>query len=283
LVLLAAVMPLFAATAFRPSWWQILLAALVGSALGQVALRATRDRRVARWSVAAAAAIVVVGAVGWAVARDARHDDSAGTGFLVVGSRDRVRPSLTWDDVREIETRIPSVRFAVPQLRKAMQLLVAEQNWNTSVVGTTPDYFDLMALHVAAGDRFDAATAKSGSKVVVLGDTVVAQLFGKGETPVGEVVQIRNMPFTIIGVLAHRGESPQGQDLDDIALVPIDVYTTRIAAEPKSRFGGTVLVSATSRDETARVEAELRSLLRDRHLLGPADNDDFIIRNVNPE
>jgi putative ABC transport system permease protein len=285
--MLAAVMPLFVATAFHPSWWQTLLVAAAGSALGQVAVRATRGRRVLAWSVAVVAAIIAALAVGWFFTHAAPHDDSsasrsrdaAGNGLLVVRSRGGGDSSLTWDDVRAIETQIPSIHLAVPYLRTAMQVLNAEQNWKTELVGTSPDYFDLRALHVAAGDRFDASN--SGKKVVVLGDTVVAQLFGAAKSPVGEVVRINNTPFTIIGVLAHQGMSPQGQDLDDVALVPIEVYASKI--HTKSSFGGMVLVSATSRGDTARVESELRSLLRDRHRLAPGDDDDFIIRNTNPE
>jgi putative ABC transport system permease protein len=272
-VMLAAVMPLFAATAFRPLWWQTLLAAMIGAALGQVALRATRGRRVAAWSVAVVAAIIAALAGGWSFTHAARHDDSSGNAFLVVRSRNGGNSPLSWDDVRAIETQIPSIHLAVPYLRTAVQITTADLNWQTELVGTTPDYFDLRALHVAAGDRFDAS--ESGKKVVVLGDTVVAQLYGAAKSPVGEVVRIKNTPFTIIGVLAHQGMSPQGQDLDDVALVPIDVYASRIHS--KLSFDGTVLISATSRGDTARVEAELRSLLRDRHRLAPGDDDDFII------
>jgi hypothetical protein len=268
LVLLAAAMPLFAATAFRPLWWQTLVAAAIGSALGQVAVRATRGRRVAAWSVAIAAAIIAAVAGGWSLTHAVRHDEAPGNDFLVVRSS-----SLTWDDVRAIETGIPSIHLAVPYLHKAMQLATEEMNWNTDVVGTTPGYFELRALRVAAGARFDASA--SPAKVVVLGDTVVTQLFGAGKSPVGEVIRIRNMPLEVIGVLAHQGMSPQGQDLDDVALIPIEVYAARIHGQVQ--FGGVVLVSATSRGDNARVEAELRSLLRDRHHLAPGADDDFVI------
>jgi putative ABC transport system permease protein len=294
LVMLAAVMPLFAATAFRPLWWQTLLAAMLGSVLGQVALRATRGRRAAAWSVAGAAAIIAALAGAWSLRHaaghddssgnaftyTARHDDSSANGFLVVRSRDSGNLSLTWDDVRAIETQIPSIHLTAPYLHQAVQLINAELNWKTDLVGTTPDYFNIRALRVAAGDRFNAS--ESG-KVVVLGETVVAQLYGAAKTPIGEVVRINNMPFTIIGVLAHQGMSPQGQDLDDVALVPIDVYLSKIAFDSKLQFRGAVIVSATSRGDTARIEAELHSLLRDRHHLAPGDDDDFIIRNSNPE
>jgi hypothetical protein len=277
LVMLAAVVPLFAATAFRPLWWQTLLAAMLGAALGQLAQRATRGHRVAAYSVAVAAAIVAALAGGWSLTRGTRRDDTSGPGFLLIKSRDGGNSSLTWDDVRAIETEIPSIHLTAPYLHKAVQLTSADANWQTELVGTTPDYFDLRALNVAAGHRFEST--ESG-KVVVLGDTVVAQLFGANKSPIGEVIRIKNLPCTIIGVLAHQGMSPQGQNFDDVALVPIEVYS-RIVGDVKLRFGGAVFVSATTPGDATRVEAELRLLLRDRHRLAPGDDDDFIIRNSN--
>lgn len=278
LLLLASVVPVFAATAFQPSWWQIALAAMVGSALGQVAVRATRGRRIAQWSVAVVAVIVFGVGASWTLRRGAPVDDESGTTLLVVRSSAGGSSSLTWDDVRAIQTTIPSVELAVPYLHKAVMLASGDQNWNTQVVGTTPDYFDLMGLHLATGDRFGTSAS---DKVVVLGDTVVARLYGAGKSPVGEVVRLRSLPFTIVGVLAHRGTSSGGQDLDDVALVPVEVYGAKIDVMPG--FRGAVFVSARSRDELARVEAEVRSLLRDRHRLGPGDDDDFMLRTSNPE
>jgi hypothetical protein len=276
LVMLAAVVPLFAATAFRPPWWQTLLAAIIGAALGQLAVRATRGRRVAAWSVAVAAAIVAAAASGWSLVHASDRDHTAGPGFLMVRSRDSI-PSLTWDDIRAIETQIPSIHLAVPYLHHAEQLTSEDMNWKTEVVGTTPDYFDLRGITVAAGRRFGSTESE---KVVVLGETVVTQLFGAHKSAVGELIRIDNRPFTIIGVLAHQGMSPQGQDLDDVAIVPVEVYL-RITAAVKSRFGGTILISPTTPGDTIRVEAELRALLRDRHRLADGTDDDFVIRDPN--
>jgi putative ABC transport system permease protein len=275
LVLLAAVTPLFVATGFRPSWWQTLLAAGVGSGLGQVALWATRGRRVAEWSVAVVAVIIIAVAGAWSFTHTAGGDESSDNTFLIVRSGNS---SLTWDDVKAIKTQIPSVDLAVPYARKMVQLTTAEANWNTPVVGTTPDYFDLVALRVADGTSFDAAS--ESAKVVVLGETVVARLYGASQSPVGEVVRVKNQPFTIIGVLAHQGMSAEGQDLDDVAIMPIGSYASKIERTP--RFGGAVLTSARSREDLAHLEAALRSLLRDRHRLAPGDDDDFIIRSSNP-
>jgi putative ABC transport system permease protein len=277
LLLLAAVTPVFAATAFHPAWWQVLLAAAVGSALGQLAVRTTRDRRVAQGCVAGTAVIVVAVAGAWSLRPAARHDDPAGRPFLIVRSTTGGTSTLTWDDVHAIQTEIATIDLAVPTLRKTAQLISGDSNWSTQVVGTTPDYFDLWGLRLAAGERFDGSAS---NKVVVLGDTVVAQLYGAHTSPVGEVIRIKNIPFTVVGVLAHQGTSPLGQDLDDVALVPIGVYAATI--ETTRGFGGAVLIT-TPRQDMARVETELRSLLRDRHRLTPGADDDFVIRSSNPD
>ncbi len=216
------------------------------------------------WSVAGVAALAAAAIGVWAISHDdeARHDDSPAGKFVVVSGS-----SLTWDDVRAIQTEIPGI-VAAPYRHKAAQLVAGEMNWQTEVVGTTPEYFAVRGLRVAAGDRFEVADRP----VVVLGDTVVKQLYGSGTSPVGEVVRIRSTPFTIVGVLAHQGMSPEGQDLDDVAVVPIELFASRL--DSKLRFGGMVFVSPA----TARVEAELRSLLRDRHRLGPGADDDFELR-----
>src|SRR5690242_18730965 len=177
--MLAAVTPLFAAAAFHPAWWQILLAALVGSALGQLAIRLTCGRRFAAWAVMGVAAILAGVAGAWSLVHATRHAKAPLYNFLVVRPKTAALPSLTWDDVHAIQTLIPSVELAVPYLHKAIMLTGADSNWQTEVVGTTPDYFALRSMRIAAGDRFDA---NSDAKVVVLGDTVVAQLYGAGQS-----------------------------------------------------------------------------------------------------
>ena len=269
LVLLASVTPLYAATAFHPAWWQTLLAAAIGSGLGQLAVRLTLGRRVAQWAVVIVAALVVAGGAVWMFRRPGAHHEPTDSGFLVVRS-------VTPDDIHEIKTQVASVDLAVPYLQTSQQLTSEDQNWNTQVVGTSPDYFALMTLHLAAGEPFEAAA----NKVVVLGDTVVKQLYGAGANPVGQTVRIRSVPFEVVGVLAHRGLSPQGQDLDDVAIVPFEIYSAKIAG--RLRFDSVVLISPRSPEELARVEEEVRSLLRVRHRLAPGTEDDFTIRTPTP-
>lgn len=264
LLLLAATVPVFAATAFHPVWWQIFIAAAIGSALGQLAVRFVRGR--VRWVVVVVAVAVLGVSVGYTFRRGSRDVATFPTGMLVVKSK-----SLTWDDVHAIQASA-TVELAVPYLSSTQQVTSDDQNWNTIVAGTTPDYFTLMDWRLAAGEPLDA----SKFKVVLLGETVARQLFGRSSA-VGQTIRIRGVPFEVIGVLAHRGITEIGQDLDDVVLMSVETYQAKISGSVAHLVRGILFVSPKSRGELDRLEAEVRSLLHDRHLLGPGDDDDDLM------
>ena len=110
-------------------------------------------------------------------------------------------PTLTWDDLKAIQTEVPTVKYAAPLLRTTAQLLSEDQNWTTSVNGTTSDYFRIRNWPVASGAGISQADVDSDTKVVVLGQTVVDQLFGPNANPVGQFVRIKDIPFQVVGVL----------------------------------------------------------------------------------
>ncbi len=189
-------------------------------------------------------------------------------------------PTITWDDLRAIRTELPSVRWAAPQLRTAAQVLSEDQNWTTSVYGTTPDYFSIRNWDAARGALFATSDVDGGTKVVVLGQTVVDKLFGPGADPVGQVVRVKNVPFTVVGVLEKKGQSQFGQDYDDGVFVPVSTYQQKIQGGLKNLLSGTIMVSAASGEDTSRAESQIRALLRDRHHLAQGTDDDFSIRNL---
>ena len=141
--------------------------------------------------------------------------DSMGTNMLIVmsgstssgGARGGFgsQPTLTWDDLEAIRTQLPSVRAAAPEMRTNTQVFSEDQNWTTSVTGTTPDFFDIRAWTLAHGARFTEADVEAGAKVAVIGQTVVEKLYGTGIDPVGQVIRIKKTPFTIIGMTARKG------------------------------------------------------------------------------
>ena len=189
-------------------------------------------------------------------------------------------PTLTWDDLKAIRTEIPAVRYAAPALRGAAQIISEDQNWSTSVTGTTPDYFLLRDWPAAQGALFTDSDVDGGTKVAVLGRTVADKLFGPGVNPAGRMVRIKNVPFQVVGVLVKKGQSPNGQDYDDGVVIPRTTYSAKIQGGLQQYVAGAILVGATSSDGTARAQRQITALLRDRHHLQPGADDDFSIRNL---
>jgi putative ABC transport system permease protein len=189
-------------------------------------------------------------------------------------------PTLTWDDLKAIQTEVPSVKYAAAQLRTVAQIVSEDQNWSTGVYGTSPEYFAIRDWPVAQGAPMSESDAEGGSKIVLLGQTVVDKLFGAGINPVGQMVRINNIPFQVQAVLAAKGQSPMGQDYDDAAFIPLKTFQTKIQGGLQQFISGVIFVGATSPAGTVRAEAQIRALLRDRHHLAPGTDDDFSIRNL---
>jgi putative ABC transport system permease protein len=189
-------------------------------------------------------------------------------------------PTLTWDDLRAIRSEVPTVRYAAAQLRSNAQLASEDQNWNTSVYGTTTEYFAIRSWPTALGSAMSEADVESGAKVVFLGKTVAEKLFGPNTDPVGQSVRIKNVPFEVRGLLAAKGQSPTGQDYDDAAFVPLKAFQTKVQGGLQQFISGTIYIGATSAETTSRAQQQVTNLLRDRHHIGPAAEDDFSIRNL---
>ncbi|HEY4188188.1 MAG TPA: ABC transporter permease [Polyangia bacterium] len=189
-------------------------------------------------------------------------------------------PTLTWDDLRAIRSEVSSVRYAAAQLRTNAQLSSEDQNWSTSVIGTSPEYFQIRNWKASSGRALLDSDIDTSAKVVVLGQTVVDKLFGASADAVGQIVRIKNIPFEVIGVLEKKGQSPMGQDYDDGVFVPQTTYQSKIQGGLQKYLSGTIFIGATSTDATARAEEQISSLLRDRHRIGGSVDDDFSVRNL---
>jgi len=189
-------------------------------------------------------------------------------------------PTLTWDDVRAIRAEAPSVRYVSPALRTTASVVSEDQNWTTSVNGVAPEYFSIRDWRSAKGALFAASDVDSGTKVVLLGQTVVDKVFGPNVDPTGLTVRIKNVPFDVVGVLAAKGQSPMGQDYDDAVFVPYTTFQAKLQGGLKNLVQGAVFVGSDSPAGTARAERQIRELLRDRHRLAAGADDDFSIRNL---
>jgi putative ABC transport system permease protein len=188
-------------------------------------------------------------------------------------------PTITWDDVKAMQSEVPSVRWVSPGLRSTASVIAEDQNWTTVVNGVSPDYFQIRSWPAGRGAIFSQSDVDSGTKVVLLGKTVADKLFGDAD-PVGQSVRIKDVPFDVVGVLAAKGQSPMGQDYDDGVFVPHTTFRAKIQGGLKNVVQGVVMVGAGSADGTAKAERQITDLLRDRHRLAPGADDDFSIRNL---
>ena len=189
-------------------------------------------------------------------------------------------PTLTWDDLKAIRSEASAVRYASPQLRSNQQVISEDQNWATSINGVSPEYFLMRTWPVAMGSPITQSDIETGSKVVVLGQTVVDKLFGSNADPTGQSVRIQKTPFQIVGVLARKGQSATGQDYDDAAFMPYTTFQAKIQGGLQKYVAGAFMVSAVSSEATARAQNQIATLLRDRHHTPIGADDDFSIRNL---
>ena len=191
------------------------------------------------------------------------------------------QPTLTWDDFAAIRDEVSSVHAAAPVLSSSLPVISEEQNWTTRVTGTSPDYFDARAWPIDQGASFTQADVDTGTKVVVLGATVVEKLYGANASCVGSFVRMGNIPFQIVGVAAKKGQSATGQDYDDAAFIPYTTYAQKVQGGLGKYLHGSIMVAATSAQATTRAQADISALLRERHHLARSDDDDFQIRNLS--
>jgi putative ABC transport system permease protein len=189
-------------------------------------------------------------------------------------------PTLTWEDLKAIRSQAPAVRWAAPAQVTKSAILGDDQNWSTSITGSSPEFFDIRSWNIDKGSLFGESDLESGAKVIVLGATVSDKLFGPGVDPVGKSVRIRAVPFLVVGLLQRKGQSPMGTDYDDAAFIPVTTFQNQIQGGLQKYIAGIIVVSAVSPEDTTRASAEITALLRDRHHLRALEDDDFSIRNL---
>lgn len=189
-------------------------------------------------------------------------------------------PTLTWADLAAIRKEAPAVSAAAPTLITKITAQSSDANWTTQVVGSSPEYFPIRAWTIARGSLFVDADIEAGGKVIVIGQTVADQLFGAGTDPLGRTIRLHGVPFSVIGVLQRKGQSPMGSDYDDCAVIPFTTFQAKIQGALGNYIPGIIAVSAKSSEDTARAQAEIISLLRDRHHLTSGSDDDFNVRNL---
>jgi putative ABC transport system permease protein len=190
------------------------------------------------------------------------------------------RQSLTEEDAAAIASEVPGVVVAAPTISGAAQIVYGNANWSTLAGGITPAYLVARDWQVASGRSFTLEEVDTAAKVVLLGGTTADTLF-EGKDPLGQIVRIANVPFTIVGVLSKKGQSAgNGRDQDDVALLPLSTAKLRVLGNSKISRDAVdfLMVKVVSDDAIAPAQEQIRSLLRQRHRLSPDAADDFQIR-----
>ncbi len=203
------------------------------------------------------------------------HSGSSFRGGIHYGSGSVT--SLSADDAEAIVNECPSVSMASPTISTRAQVKYQNKNWNTSINGVGVDYLKIRNWELEAGSFFQKSNIGSAAKLCVIGKTVLEELFDS-ENPIGQIIRIRQIPFTVIGVLKEKGESGGWMDQDDIIMVP---YTSVQKRLMEIDYISSIDVSAIDSNSMDKAEEEIRTSLRNRHKLSTYEEDDFDIRSMS--
>ena len=235
-------------------------------------------------------AVIVMLAVGTGAREKIAKDmDSMGSNLLMIRSASAksggvrmgmgTRPTLTLKDAEAIEKRVTGILAIAPYSAEGKQLTHGNQNWSTSVGGTTASYLFIRNYEIDEGRNFIPEDIKNNTKVAIIGNTVATELFGD-VNPINKTIRIGNVPFKVIGVLKVKGQSGMGQDQDDLVFIPITTAQKKVFG---TNFPGTVnMITIKAQDDEilSKTQAETEELLKHRHNIGKTQDNDFEIRNL---
>ena len=240
--------------------------------------------------VGAVITMVAVGA--GATARVAEQIQSLGSNLIIVlsgsvtssgirlgtGSHQRI----TEDDAAAAAREVPAVQVAAPSVRGTAQVVFGNLNWATVIQGVTADYFEARDWPVVTGRALWPEDVDGATKVALLGQTTALNLFGDDD-PEGQIIRIKNVPFTVVGTLGRKGQSSWGQDQDDVILIPLSTAKRKVLGRnyANPRAVGAISIKVRPGEDMAEAEQQIRELLRQRHRLQPGQDDDFWLRNLS--
>lgn len=233
-------------------------------------------------------AVIVMVAVGMGARSQIRDQiNNLGTNMLVIspgssnlggvnqgaGSFNR----LTLADAEKVSREAVFINAASPVITTRSQALANGNNWRVMINGVDTDYAVIRDWQTTSGAWFSETDVRTNRKVAVIGTTVANALYPDSD-PVGQRIQLRGVPFDVVGVLASKGQTANGNDQDDTILIPYTTANTRLAGR---NFIPQILVSTASPGDIPAAQIEVRDILRESHGLGMADEDDFTVRNQN--
>ncbi|MBI2881874.1 MAG: ABC transporter permease [Candidatus Tectomicrobia bacterium] len=190
--------------------------------------------------------------------------------------------TLTEDDAWAIQREIPAVQAAAASMRGNRQVIYGNLNWFTLIQGATPEYFEAREWDIVAGKAFTQEDVDGSAKVALLGQTVIQRIFGDSD-PLGQIIRIQKVPFTVIGVLDRKGQSLRGDDQDDIIVIPLSTAKKRVlgVSLANQRSVYSIMVKVREAHLLQEAEQQIRGLLRQRHRLQPQQADDFTLFNLS--
>ena len=235
-------------------------------------------------------AVIIMLAVGsGASKRIAKDMESMGSNLLMIRSASATsggvrmgfgtKPSLTLKDAAAISEKCRGILAVAPYSSENKQLTYGNQNWSSTVGGTTPSYLFIRNYEVASGRNLSPEDIKNGSKVAVIGNTVATELFGDVD-PINKTMRVGNVPFKIVGLLKTKGQSGMGMDQDDLVFIPITTAQKKVFG---TSFPGTVTminVKATDSEILDTTQSDITELLKQGHRIGKTQDNDFEIRNL---
>ena len=189
--------------------------------------------------------------------------------------------TLTVNDAQAIRANAVAVAEVTWFKRSIAQVVYGDQNWSTSVQGATPTYLSVRQWNVSEGAFFTQRDEDTANRVVVLGQTVVDNLFGVGEDPIDATIRLKDVPFRVIGVLERKGQTTWGQDQDDVAIIPFSTAERRVLGSEILGSVDMIFASAASASDLQPAKDEVTQLLRERHRIQPGQDDDFTVRDLN--
>jgi putative ABC transport system permease protein len=238
------------------------------------------------------ASVIILVSVGNGASREVdKQINSLGTNMLVVfpgSSRVMGRSAgsgsdipLSESDMAAIRDKVPGVTAIAGQLSDAAAVVRGNSNWLTSVSGIHAEYTLVRDWPMESGRDITPNDVRSASRVALVGQTVVKELF-VGENPIGSTVRIKNVPFEIVGVLSRKGQSSMGRDQDDVVLIPMTTARNRIVgkSDVQNDQVGNVYAKIDPSVDIAVAQEEMESVLRQRRRAGPNAEDSFSVRNL---
>ena len=183
---------------------------------------------------------------------------------------------LTYEDAQAIESHVDDALYVAPQVSSGYQVVAGNQNWTTNVTGVTPNILDIQSYEIEEGRNYTTRDMNSRTRVAVIGQTIVENLFPEGD-PVGKTIRINKAPFTVIGTLAAKGQSANGQDQDDVIFVPLTTAMNRLMGVTYVRQ---ITIQCKNENVVDSCQGEVEQVLRQRHKIKDGDDDDFTVRNL---